>query len=398
MDRIANDGARFRNSFVVNSLCSPSRACFLTGQYNHINGVINNHMPFPVDSVTVATQLRQAGYKTGYFGKWHHDSQKGQRPGFDYSASFVGQGKYEDCPIEVNGQPTETKGWIDDVTTDYAIEFIKSHKSEPFFAFIGFKSPHDNRTPAARAANRFEGETIRPVPNLDSLPAYHQLADTPKSAAAKARGESLLNYFRCISAADDSLGRLLDALDSLKLRDSTAVIFASDNGYYHGEHGLADKRSAYEESMRIVTLFRYPPLVKKNQLVDQMALNIDLAPTILDMAGVEIPKQMQGRSWRPLLEGNPGNWRKSFFYEYFYETRYNTPTITALRTDSAKLIKYAGHDEWTELFDLAKDPFEMNNLFKSEQHAELRKQMEEEYDRQSQAVKFQIPENIDKPQ
>jgi arylsulfatase A-like enzyme len=403
MDRLAREGVRFRNAFVINSLCAPSRSNFLNSQYSHLNGVANNHTPMPLDTVNHATVLRKNGYVTGYFGKFHHGQQP-ERPGFDVIASFIGQGKYVDCPMNVNGKMTPTKGWVDDVTTDYAIQFIKDHANQPFDMVVGFKSCHGPRTPPERAANRFEGETMRPVPNLDVVPPYKAAAPPAKKAGAnqpagRARQLAQLSYFRTISAADDCLGRLLDTLDDLKLADNTIVIFASDNGYYFGEHTLGDKRSAYDESMRIPLIVRFPKSVPAGRVVDQMVLNIDLAPTLLDYAGVAIPLTMQGRSWRPLLEGKPVlDWRTAFFYEYFFERGYpGIPTVTAVRTDTAKLIKYPGHDEWTELFDLQKDPYEMKNLYNDANSAALRHETESCYTAESKSVNFKIPDYADKP-
>src|SRR5262245_6916459 len=302
MDRLAAQGVRFRNAFVVNSLCAPSRASFLTGQYGHKNGIVNNHTPFPVDNVTWATLLRRAGYVTGYIGKWHMDGQKGQRPGFDFTASLIGQGKYFDCPVEVNGKSTETKGWVDDVSTDFAVKFMKENKDKSFALAVGFKATHGPFDPPPRHANTYEGETNRPVPNLASKAIYRQDGDAkpkkdPQSKKKKAAGKGpALGYFRCISAADDNLGKLLQALDDLGLTQDTIVIFASDNGYYLGEHSLGDKRSAYEESLRIPFLLRYPRLANAGTTVDAMVLNVDLAPTFLDYANVAIPKEMHGRS------------------------------------------------------------------------------------------------------
>jgi arylsulfatase A-like enzyme len=397
MDRLAREGVRFRNAFVINSLCAPSRSNFLTSQYSHLNGVANNHTPIPLDSVNHASILRKNGYVTGYFGKFHHDAQK-ERPGFDKIASFIGQGKYEDCPFNVDGTIAPTKGWVDDVTTDYAIGFIKDHKDKPFDMVVGFKSPHGPRTPPPRAANRFEGETLRPAPNLNVVPPFKPAAArAPAAAAQNARNNAQLAYFRTISAADDCLGRILQTLDDLKLADNTIVIFASDNGYYLGEHTLGDKRSAYEESMRIPLIVRFPKTVAADGVIDQMALNIDLAPTLLDYAGVAIPATMQGRSWRPLLEGKPVEWRKAFFYEYFFEKGYVAPTVTAVRTDHAKLIKYPGHDDWTELFDLKNDPYEMKNLYSDTASQPLRQEMEAQYAAESKNVGFLIPDYADKP-
>jgi arylsulfatase A-like enzyme len=398
MDRLAAEGVRFRNAFVVNSLCAPSRASFLTGCYGHVNGVVNNHTPFPVENVTHAGLLRQAGYTTAYVGKWHMDGQRGQRPGFDFSASFIGQGRYVDCPVEVNGKPTETKGWVDDVCTDYALQFLRENKDRPFLLVVGFKAAHGPFDPPPRRKGDYAGEEARAVPNFGT-PAIYRGETRPPGADVKP-GDKVptnLNYFRCITAADDNLGRILQALDELKLADDTMVIFASDNGYYLGEHGLGDKRSAYDESLRIPLLVRYPKLGGKGKAIDPLTLNIDLAPTLLDYAGVAVPKAMQGRSWRPLLEGRAGDWRKAFFYCYFYENNFRVPTVTAVRSETAKLVKYPGHDEWTELFDLGKDPYEVKNLNKDPGAAALRKDLEAEYERQKAAVDFRIPPFADDP-
>lgn len=401
MDKLAAQGVRFRNAFVVNSLCAPSRASFLTGKYGHKNGIVNNHTPFPVDNVTWATLLRRAGYVTGYIGKWHMDGQKGQRPGFDFSASFIGQGKYVDCPIEVNGTPTETKGWVDDVSTDFAVKFMKDNKDKSFALAVGFKATHGPFDPPPRHANTYEGETNRPVPNLASKAIYRQGGEEPKKDTPKKKKAGkgpALGYFRCISAADDNLGKLMQALDDLGLTQDTIVIFASDNGYYLGEHGLGDKRTAYEESLRIPFLVRYPRLGNPGRTVDEMVLNVDLAPTFLDYAGVAIPKEVHGRSFRPLLEGKRVDWRKAWFYCYFFEKGFTqVPTVTAVRTESAVLIKYPGHDEWTEMFDLARDPYQSKNLAKDGGSALMRKELEAEYDKQSKAIDFRIPDFADKP-
>jgi arylsulfatase A-like enzyme len=395
MDRLAAEGVRFRNAFVVNSLCAPSRACFLTSRYSHLNGVANNHTPFPADNVTYATLLRAAGYTTGYIGKWHMDGQRGQRPGFDYSASFVGQGRYLDCPFEVNGRPTATKGWVDDVSTDFALEFLKKNQKGPFCLAVGYKSPHGPRQPPDRLKERFEGAAIKPPVNRGARPPFRPASPARRQQAP--RPGANLDYFRCIAGVDENLGRLLAGLDKLGLADNTVVIYTSDNGYYLGEHGLGDKRSAYDESLRIPFLVRYPRLGVKGKVVDQMVLNIDLAPTLLDFAGVAVPNPMQGRSWRPLLEGRAVNWRRAFFYEYFFERNFATPTVLAVRTDTAKLIRYPGHDDWTEVFDLKADPHEMKNLARDPAHKELRQRLEAEFERQQKAVGFRVPPYADKP-
>jgi arylsulfatase A-like enzyme len=301
--------------------------------------------------------------------------------------------------VLINGKETPTKGWIDDVTTDYAIDFLKSRKEgdKPFAMVLGFKSPHAPRTSPERAKNRFAGQTLRDVPNLN-VRAPWASEQQPRRANRSEPKENLLNYFRVISAVDDNLGRLMQTLDDQKLADNTVVVFTSDNGFYLGEHGLGDKRSAYEESMRIPMIVRYPKSIPAGKTMDEMIINIDVAPTFLDYAGVTIPRQMQGRSARALVEGKSTEWRQSFFYEYFYERNYKSPTVTAVRTADAKLIKYPGHEDWNELFDLKNDPYELNNLMKTDSAKSLREKLEAEFDAQAKAAAFKIPEFVDKPE
>jgi arylsulfatase A-like enzyme len=364
-----------------------------------LNGIVNNHTPFSAENVTYAKLLQQAGYHTGYVGKWHMGSQHGQRPGFDYSASFIGQGRYVDCPFEINGQETATKGWVDDVSTDFAIQFIREQKDQPFLLALGFKSAHGPFDPPERLKDAYAGELARPVPNLNEPAIYTRTGDANAFANRPAGAAATnLGYFRCLTAADLNLGRILKVLDELQLSADTMVVFAADNGYYLGEHGLGDKRSAYDESLRIPLLVRFPRLGLSPRTVDRLALNVDLAPTILDYAGVAIPTEMQGRSWRPLFEGKDDGWRKAYFYCYFYERGFRVPTVTAVRTDTAKLVRYPGHDEWTEVFDLATDPYELKNLVADPASAALRRDLEAEYEKQRDAVKFSIPAFADDPQ
>lgn len=414
LDRLAAEGVRFRNAFVVHSLCTPSRAAFLTGRYGHLTGVVNNRTPFPNELIplTWSSLLKQAGYVTGYIGKFHHGQQSGPRPGFDYSASFLGQGRYMDCPFEVNGQMTPTQGWVDDVSTDFALKFLETHRDRPFALVVGYKSAHGPFDPPPRLVDKYAGQQPRPVPNLE-VPAVYagkfrppQKADAAKAAkkkkaapAAQTGGRTMLQgYFGCIAGVDENVGRLLARLEELRLSEDTVVIFTSDNGFYLGEHGLGDKRSAYEESIRIPLLVRYPRLgpEARGRLVDALALNIDLAPTLLDLAGVPIPPTLQGRSWRPLLTGPaPPDWRTAFFYEYFFESPFAVPTVLAVRTQTAKLIRYPGHDDWTELFDLAADPYETRNLYGDPAAQALQTLLQAEFDRQAQLVQFRIPPQAD---
>jgi len=390
MDRLAAEGVRFRNAFITHSICSPGRAGFLTGQYNHVNGVMDNNTPFPEKSVTHATLLRDAGYRTAYFGKWHMGDQKGPRPGFQHSASFINQGIYQDCPFEINGVMTPTKGWVDDVSTDLAIDWIKANQAHQFSLVLGFKSPHNRRGDTnlpERLRHLYEGQTTRRTPNCDLAAIYHK----PLAAedVGKERGLSAnsvhLDYLRHIKGIDENLGRLLDTLDKLKLADDTVIVYTSDNGYFLGERGLGDKRALYEEGLRIPFLVRYPRLFPKGQLVDELVLNLDLAPTFVDLAGLPAHKGMHGRSFKELARGNkPADWRSSFL-AYYRKELGDTPTCHGVRTEDAKLIVYPGRPEWTEVYDLKKDPYELQNL---PADGPLATRLKAELDKQMTAVQF----------
>ena len=400
LDRLAAEGIRFRNAFVVNALCAPSRASLVTGQYGHVNGVTNNHTPHPAGNLSVATLLRPAGYVSGYFGKWHHGNQSGKRPGFDTSASFVGQGKYFDCPIEVDGVATPSQGFVDDVTTDYAAKFIHANKDKPFLMILGLKTCHGPFTPPPRHEKAYEGALARRTPNYGLPPIYAKAGNGNGKAKAAAEGAEVptnLGMFRGLNAVDDNVGKLLRLLDELKLAEDTVFVFSSDNGYYLGEHNLGDKRSAYEEAMRIPMLVRYPRLAAAGRTDDRLVLNVDPAPTFLELAGQPVPAAMHGRSWQPLLAGKAdAPWREAFFYCYFYERGFGTPTTTAVRTADAKLVKYPGHAEWTEIFDLKADPYETRNLAADPAAADLRKKLEAEYERQAAAIAFKVPDFADR--
>ncbi len=355
LDRLAGQGARFRNAFDTLALCSCSRAALLSGVYNHLNGVINNSTPFPSNTVTCATVLRDAGYYTGYIGKWHMGSQV-NRPGFDYSASFIGQGVYNNCVFVLNGtQQVKATNWVDDATTAYATNFIYNNQDRSFLLFVGFKSPHDPRTPATRNQNLYATNLPNGSPNQNVLSPY-------QTSALSLTTNQIQNYFQCIQGVDQNVGSILQALDDTGLASNTVVIYLSDNGFYLNDHAQYDKRTAYDESLRVPFLLRYPKLVAPGTVLDQMLLNIDLAPTIIDLAGLAIPSIMQGRSTKPLLQGQSVAWRDAFCYEYFFENGYFGPTELAFRTLTNKLVVYPGHDAWLELFDLMADPYETNNL------------------------------------
>jgi len=394
LDRLAAESVRFRESFVVTSLCSPGRANVMTSRHGHLTGVVGNQQHLPPNVVTFAQHLRAAGYTTGYFGKWHMRDQR-DRPHYDQVASFVGQGRYFDCPLLVNGVETPTKGWVDDVTTDYAARFIAAQpRDRPFFLWLGFKSPHGPRggeNLPARVKSLYGDAVARPTPNT-SRRAIFQAADydTSKPGVTAPNLEGHRDYFRHVTAIDSCVGTLLDTLARTGQLENTLVILTSDNGYYLGEHGLGDKRSAYDESLRVPLLIRLPGSnAPRGTVSDALTLNLDHAPTLLDFAGATPLPAAQGRSLRPLLAGErPADWRTAFFYAYFREAQYPAPTVLAVRTATHKLVTYPGRKDWTEVFDLAADPYEVRNLAGD---TALRARLESVYAAQAQQAEFRWP-------
>lgn len=377
IDRIAKEGALFRNAFVTTPLCSPSRASFLTGQYVRTHGVRGNgdNAALSHRMHTFPRLLHDAGYETAYVGKWHMGNDDTPRPGFDRWVSFRGQGVYENPALNVDGQRLTRDGYVTDLLSDYAVEFVKKPHASPFCLYLAHKAVHGPFTPAARHASLFAGQPIQRTANaqdkLEGKPMLRRpLPDTPLK---KMRGpgqlpgglpdELIRNQMRCLLSIDEGVGRIVEALNQQKILDNTLLIFTSDNGYLWGEHGLGDKRAAYEESIRIPLVARYPKLIRAGRQIDGMALNIDIAPTMLEAAGLQPHPQMQGRSLLPLLQGRAGNWRKSILCEYFMEQQFaRVASWEAVRTERYKLIRYPGLQNMDELYDLQQDPGEMRNL------------------------------------
>lgn len=375
LDRLAAGGARFRNAFVTHSLCSPSRASVLTGLQTSGHGIRDNRTPFR-SLETWAAALGAAGYRTGYFGKWHMGRQE-DRPGFADVFTFVDQGDYPNCRVLRNGVWEATQGWVDDVTTTEAIRFMEKSGSQPFALYLGFKSPHDPRQPPPRYADLYADQTIAEPASFRARPPFPWGdPNRPWNPALKDR----LNYFRCLRGVDDNVGRILDALAAQGILEDTLILFSGDNGYYLGEHGLGDKRSAYEESIRIPLLAHYPRRIAAGTRVDALALNIDLAPTILEVAGVSPRWTMHGASLVPLFGGSaPARWRTEFLYENYQDPEYPDVTfdILSLRTEHAKRVEYPGRPEWTQVFDLRTDPLEMRNLAQDPAAASLSEDLRE---------------------
>ena len=374
-DLLQSEGINFINAFTTFSTCSPSRATMLTGLYPHEHGVTNNSTSFPVDSITFASVLKDNGYSTGYFGKWHHGRQT-ERPGFDEVITYHGQGTYTSTSLfDGSGnfvRETGSNDWIDDVVTEEAINFIESNVNNKFMLVLGFKTPHEPFTPPTRTSNSYFNETAESVPNLNVDPVAIPFGP-PNTQTLH---EQNRKYMRTIKGIDQCVGDLLQKLDDLNINDQTAVIYISDNGFFRGEHKFWDKRAAYEESMRIPLVIKYPNHYSDSKEVTEIALNLDIAPTILDIAGLDIPDIMKGESLLELITDNPvTNWRKSFFYQYNHDPEFPTAKVrpcVALRHENGMKLIFNEEDnlyegDWRELYDTTNDPYEINNLALSNQ-------------------------------
>jgi arylsulfatase A-like enzyme len=395
IDRIASEGALFKNFFVSIPLCSPSRGSFLTGQYSHTHGVINNgdHSALSHKLVTYPWLLHDAGYETAFIGKWHMGVDDSPRPGFDRWVSFKGQGVYNDPILNVDGKASKHSGYITDILNDYALKFVKSEHTRPFLLYLPHKAVHGPFTPAERHKSLYADAVINPTPSLnDSLvgkPAATRKLEDASEEKAKVRKQSdnerrmpekaIKNQLRALAAVDEGVRQLFKALEQSGQLDNTVIIFSSDNGFFWGEHGFADKRWAYDESIRDPLLIRFPKLIKPGTVFDQFVLNIDIAPTLLELAEVPIPNTIQGRSLLPLFKDSKVSWRTAFLTEYFQEKQYpRTPTWQAVRTDRWKYIIYTDLKDMDELYDLKADPFEMKNLINEPGSQPALKQMQAE--------------------
>jgi N-acetylglucosamine-6-sulfatase len=405
MDRLAKEGAHLENFFVTQSICSPSRASFLTGTYPHIHGVNQNNRyvdPKWDAYAPFSSHLQNVGYQTAHVGKIHMAHFKGKahiRPGFDYWFSFIGQGKYYDPMVNDNGKEYKIKGYMTDILTEKAISWLKEKRTlnKPFSLNLWHKAVHQPHLPAPRHKDLYKGFDL-PVPPYDTH--KETFKGKPEWQRKKTFGfdwknnlpipaelpeqEWPINYdrnmqlLRCLIAIDDSLGKVLKTLEDLGELDNTVVIFSSDNGYFMGEHTFLDKRLAYENSMRVPMLIRYPKLIKKNIKIKEQCLNIDVAPTILELAGADIPDYMQGESMVNLLKGKrQKDWRKALLFEYYLDTYwpYAGPNQIAVRTERYKFVDAFLKNDIDELYDLKKDPGEMNNLINVPKYEKVEQDM-----------------------
>lgn len=381
LDRIAREGAHFRNAFVTYPLCSPARASFFTGAYAHQHGIVGNTAAYNEPSHKLDTyhrHLQAAGYRTAAIGKWHMGTDDTPRPGFDHWAVFRGQGRYNDCTFNVNGTQRKTTGYVTDVISDMAAEFIRGdHGGKPFSLYVGHKAVHSDFTPAERHKHLFADAPLPRPPGVhDDLKGKTAIRrDVEMEPGHPAYGVSddlIRNQLRCIVAVDEGVGKILAALEEANLLDDTLVVFTSDNGFLWNEHGLGDKRAAYEESIRVPMVARYPKLIRPGTTVNGMVLDVDFAPTFCDLAQSPTrPAVIHGRSMLLLFApGGAGAWRDSALFEYFVEARYaNVPTWHAVRTDRWKYIRYDDVPGADELYDLQHDPHELKNLAAHPAHA-----------------------------
>jgi len=380
MDRMAREGAHLRNAFVTTSLCSPSRASILTGQYAHRHGVVDNTTPVPPDVRFFPQDLQAAGYRTAFIGKWHMgEADDHPRPGFDYWVSFRGQGVYYNPTLNVNGLRVRREGYITDLLTDYAIEWLRERAADgaPFFLYLSHKAVHAEFEPAERYAGRYAGVAIPYPPTMANTESNYR--NKPHWVQAQRKSWHGVDYAyhgqfdfdtfyrryaETLLALDESISRVLDFLEQSGLAENTLVIYMSDNGFLLGEHGLIDKRNAYEESIRIPMLAWAPGYIAPGAKIDALVRNIDIAPTILELTGVSTAIPMDGRSFLGLLTDPQANEEdREFLYEYYWEYAFpHTPTTFALRGDRFKYIFYHGIWDIQELYDLELDPLEQHNL------------------------------------
>ncbi|MFB3826647.1 MAG: sulfatase [Bryobacteraceae bacterium] len=427
LDRLAQSGARFTNCFVGNSLCAPARATALTGCHSHINGVRGNSeakdAPPEFLRPGVATWpelLKKAGYRTAVVGKWHLNDEP---RGFDYSCVLPGQGLYFDPDFIENGRRTKMRGYATDITTALALKWLESAGPGPFALVYQHKAPHRPFLPAPRHARLFDEIEFPRPSTYDDDYATRRLAreaedmrfdislagdyqDLPKNLSPAERKAWIYQRFvkdhaRATVGVDENVGRVLDLLDKRGLTRNTLIVYTSDNGFFLGEHGWYDKRFMYEPSLRIPLLV-HAPGAAAGQVEAHMVQNIDFAPTILDYAGVPAPPGMQGRSFRPLLEGRePSDWRRSIYYTYFenswvlhgkgreamrdpsfaFFTPHRVSPHRGVRTQRYKLIDYYHEGAYRELFDLEKDPDELRNLSGNPGYAKVEAELGRELSR-----------------
>ena len=418
IDRMAEEGVVFENAFVTTSLCSPSRASFMTGCYAHTHGVYINSYNDPDPRVPFLPKaLQEAGYETAFLGKWHMKRGAEPREGFNYWLSFEGQGKYLDPPLNENGREFTEKGYMTDILTDYAVRWIEKQRDKPFCLFLWHKAVHAPFTPAPRDSAAFSDARIPEYQNW-----YDDMEDKPqwlrrmwkygvhyenwKESEGKPVPEKIeprpwnpknprwLNYLRAMLAVDKSVADIRKCLEEQHILDHTVFVFGSDNGFFLGAHQRGDKRLMHEESLRVPLMIRYPEVVEAGTSNSDLVLNIDVAPTLLELAGAEVPGEMQGASLVPLLQNKAVSWRESILYEYFQEAYApGFETVVGVRNKRYKYIE-TPHlpEDINELYDLESDPGEMENLINNPEYQGIKAVMMAELERMKTETGYMDPE------
>ncbi len=379
MDKLALQGAHLKNACVSTALCSPSRASILTGMYAHKHGVVDNMSAVPSDLVFFPEYLQKLGYETAFIGKWHMGEVQGDdnpRKGFNKWISFKGQGEYFNPELNIDGKRIKKEGYITDILTDYAIEWMNKKRDKPFFLYISHKAVHALFEPAPGDKGKFENVEIRyPASMADTKENYEGKPQWVKEQRNSWHGVDYMyygefdynsfykRYCETLLSLDRNIGRVIDKTEKLGIDKNTVIFYMGDNGFVFGEHGLIDKRHMYEESIRVPLLAYCPGTINPGTVINEQVQNIDIAPTILEIASFKKPRQMDGVSFYPLLLNKKIDWRKEIFYEYYWERAFpQTPTTFGVRTNKYKYIYYHGIWDKNELYDLEKDPHEMNNL------------------------------------
>jgi arylsulfatase A-like enzyme len=362
--------------------------------YAHRHTVVDNTAPEPVDIIYFPQLLQKAGYQTSFFGKWHMGNETDNpRKGFHHWEGLRGQGEYYNPGLNINGKSTKftDSTYIADLITDHAIDWIKKQKKgQPFFVYLSHKGVHAMFQPARRHRGKYRDKpvTLPPSYHLTATDEYrkHNIPEWVKEQRASWHGVDSMyhgqidfnsfyrRYLETLLSVDESVTRVLDYLKENNLDKNTMVMYMGDNGFSFGEHGLIDKRHAYEESMRVPMIVSCPSLIKAGSVTEALVQNIDVAPTLLEYAGVSAPANVQGRSFLNVLKGRSQQHRDKIFYEYYWEYHFpQTPTMFAVRSGKYKYIHYYGLWSQNELYDLEKDPYEMNNLIADPQYKEMAK-------------------------
>ena len=420
IDRIAAEGAIFNNFFVTNSICGPSRAALLTGKYSHANGFISNEKQFDIDQFVFSRLLSQSGYQTAWVGKWHLGTLPGDA--FDYWNILPGQGHYFNPDfINPNNDTVRFEGYVTDIITELSTDWLDTRdKDKPFFLVVGEKATHREWLPdiqdlgayddvefplpetfyddySTRIAAANQDMTISETMRLDidlkvnldyeqmwvyrrlnpeqkaAYKAYYQDKVSKEFNEKKLRGKALAewtfqrylrDYLATANSLDRNIGKLLDYLEANGLAENTIVVYGSDQGFYLGEHGWFDKRFIYEQSLRTPFVIRYPNVIKPGTAINQSLLNIDWAPTLLEIAGVIPPDEIQGQSFLSVLHNTETAWRDAVYYHYYeYPEPHRVMPHFGLRTNKHKLVRFYGEQHFWELFDLEHDPNELQNIY-----------------------------------